>query len=142
MGCAASTAAASQPSATATSGSKRKAALRERRATRDAKLQNFRAIPDQFQTLEQVTQEIRAAGLESSQLIIGVDFTKSNLWTGQNSFKGHAPYRAPLGYKPLSCARSMLLQGAFFCRYKCTDTIHNTALKFSVAFRPALTCSS
>lgn len=88
MGCAASTAAASQPSATATSGSKRKAALRERRATRDAKLQNFRAIPDQFQTLEQVTQEIRAAGLESSQLIIGVDFTKSNLWTGQNSFKG------------------------------------------------------
>jgi len=32
--------------------------------------------------------EIRKAGLESSQLIIGVDFTKSNLWTGQESFAG------------------------------------------------------
>jgi len=36
----------------------------------------------------QVILEIRKAGLESSQLIIGVDFTKSNLWTGQDSFKG------------------------------------------------------
>merc|ERR1712216_676268 len=41
-----------------------------------------------YQTIEQVQTEIRQAGLESSQLIIGVDFTKSNLWTGQQSFNG------------------------------------------------------
>jgi len=30
------------------------------------------------------------AGLESSQLLIGVDFTKSNLWTGKQSFGGRS----------------------------------------------------
>jgi len=48
----------------------------------------FRPIPDRFTSISQVQQAVRAAGLESSNLILGVDFTKSNTWTGRRSFGG------------------------------------------------------
>eukprot|EP00727_Mastigamoeba_balamuthi_P014355 m51a1_g9544 hypothetical protein (277) ;mRNA; r:852121-853505 len=48
----------------------------------------FCAIPDRYKTLEEVQAALRQAGLESSNLIIGVDFTKSNTWTGQRTFGG------------------------------------------------------
>ena len=48
----------------------------------------FQPIPDRFQTIEEVQKAVRAAGLESSNLIIGVDFTKSNTWTGEKTFGG------------------------------------------------------
>lgn len=34
----------------------------------------------------QVTEALYQAGLESSNLIVGIDFTKSNEWTGARSF--------------------------------------------------------
>ncbi|KAB2051803.1 hypothetical protein ES319_A12G078700v1 [Gossypium barbadense] len=43
-------------------------------------------IPDNFSSLDQVISALREAGLESSNLILGVDFTKSNEWTGRYSF--------------------------------------------------------
>ncbi|XP_058102013.1 E3 ubiquitin-protein ligase RGLG2-like [Magnolia sinica] len=43
-------------------------------------------ISDNYNSLEQVTEALRHAGLESSNLIIGIDFTKSNEWTGKVSF--------------------------------------------------------
>jgi len=46
----------------------------------------FEAIADRFQTIEEVQQGLRDAGLESSDLIIGVDFTKSNTWNGKKTF--------------------------------------------------------
>ncbi|XP_004488557.2 E3 ubiquitin-protein ligase RGLG4-like [Cicer arietinum] len=46
----------------------------------------YALIPDNFTTLEQVTTALRKEGLESSNLILGVDFTKSNEWTGKISF--------------------------------------------------------
>ncbi|KAK9809475.1 hypothetical protein WJX73_001393 [Symbiochloris irregularis] len=46
----------------------------------------FRTISDNFHTLDQVQDALRRNGLESSQLIIGFDFTKSNEWTGKRSF--------------------------------------------------------
>ena len=48
----------------------------------------FVPIPDRFETLEQVQAELRRAGLESSQLIVCIDATKSNTWTGAKSFGG------------------------------------------------------
>ncbi|XP_028551319.1 E3 ubiquitin-protein ligase RGLG3 isoform X1 [Dendrobium catenatum] len=43
-------------------------------------------IADNFNSLEQVTSALRESGLESSNLILGIDFTKSNEWTGRRSF--------------------------------------------------------
>jgi len=48
----------------------------------------FRTIGDNFKTYEELQQGLRDAGLESSNLIIGIDFTKSNTWTGKNTFNG------------------------------------------------------
>ncbi|XP_052182544.1 E3 ubiquitin-protein ligase RGLG1-like [Diospyros lotus] len=46
----------------------------------------FSRIDDNFISLEQVTDALARAGLESSNLIVGIDFTKSNEWTGARSF--------------------------------------------------------
>ncbi|KMZ64902.1 Copine I-like [Zostera marina] len=43
-------------------------------------------IGDNFNTLDQVISALRSSGLESSNLILGIDFTKSNEWTGRRSF--------------------------------------------------------
>ncbi|XP_059656355.1 E3 ubiquitin-protein ligase RGLG3 isoform X2 [Cornus florida] len=44
-------------------------------------------IADNFNSLDEVVSALREAGLESSNLILGIDFTKSNEWTGKYSFK-------------------------------------------------------
>ncbi|KAL5712866.1 RING-type E3 ubiquitin transferase [Ranunculus cassubicifolius] len=46
----------------------------------------FTKINDNYRSLDQVTQALSQAGLESSNLIVGIDFTKSNEWTGKQSF--------------------------------------------------------
>eukprot|EP01130_Rhizamoeba_saxonica_P016797 TRINITY_DN7835_c1_g2_i1.p1 TRINITY_DN7835_c1_g2~~TRINITY_DN7835_c1_g2_i1.p1 ORF type:complete len:268 (+),score=64.71 TRINITY_DN7835_c1_g2_i1:1-804(+) len=46
----------------------------------------FKPIPDQFNTFEQVQAALRDAGLEASSLMIGIDYTKSNRWTGAKTF--------------------------------------------------------
>ncbi|MCD7469741.1 E3 ubiquitin-protein ligase rglg3 [Datura stramonium] len=43
-------------------------------------------IADNYKSLDEVITALREAGLESSNLILGVDFTKSNEWTGKSSF--------------------------------------------------------
>jgi len=48
----------------------------------------FQAISDKFETLEQVQDGLRQCGLESSNLIIGVDFTGSNKTSGKLTFGG------------------------------------------------------
>ncbi|KAK8497659.1 hypothetical protein V6N13_141274 [Hibiscus sabdariffa] len=52
--------------------------------------QKYGFIPDNFSTLDQVTKALREAGLESSNLILGIDFTKSNEWTGRVSFNNRS----------------------------------------------------
>ncbi|KAL8268346.1 hypothetical protein R6Q59_002144 [Mikania micrantha] len=47
-------------------------------------------IPDNYSSLEQVTKALRESGLESSNLILGIDFTKSNEWTGKVSFNNRS----------------------------------------------------
>eukprot|EP00250_Pteridium_aquilinum_P005517 c15599_g1_i1 orf=195-1418(+) len=50
----------------------------------------FSCISDNYNTLDQVTNALRESGLESSNLIVGIDFTKSNEWTGKKSFNGRS----------------------------------------------------
>ncbi|KAL7138866.1 hypothetical protein ABFS83_09G011200 [Erythranthe nasuta] len=47
----------------------------------------YSRIDDNYHTLDQVTDALARAGLESSNLIVGIDFTKSNEWTGARSFQ-------------------------------------------------------
>ncbi|XP_039120436.1 E3 ubiquitin-protein ligase RGLG3 [Dioscorea cayenensis subsp. rotundata] len=44
-------------------------------------------IADNFNSLDEVISSLRESGLESSNLILGVDFTKSNEWSGRYSFR-------------------------------------------------------
>ncbi|XP_073148300.1 E3 ubiquitin-protein ligase RGLG2-like [Henckelia pumila] len=46
----------------------------------------YSRIDDNYSNLDQVTDALARAGLESSNLIIGIDFTKSNEWSGAKSF--------------------------------------------------------
>ncbi|XP_057770161.1 E3 ubiquitin-protein ligase RGLG3 [Salvia miltiorrhiza] len=50
------------------------------------KKQHSAYIADNFNSLDEVINALREAGLESSNLILGIDFTKSNEWTGKYSF--------------------------------------------------------
>ncbi|BAF24042.1 E3 ubiquitin-protein ligase RGLG2 [Oryza sativa Japonica Group] len=50
----------------------------------------FAKFGDDYHTLEQVTDALAHAGLESSNLIVGIDFTKSNEWTGRVSFNNQS----------------------------------------------------
>ncbi|KAJ3671737.1 hypothetical protein LUZ60_007816 [Juncus effusus] len=50
----------------------------------------YSKIADEFRSLDEVTEALAKAGLESSNLIVGIDFTKSNEWTGKHSFKGRS----------------------------------------------------
>ncbi|XP_057840562.2 E3 ubiquitin-protein ligase RGLG2 [Cryptomeria japonica] len=46
----------------------------------------YSRIADNYDSLDKVTEALAQAGLESSNLIVGIDFTKSNEWTGTKSF--------------------------------------------------------
>ena len=48
----------------------------------------FETIRDKYHTTQEVQQGLRDAGLESSNLIVAIDFTKSNTWTGKARFQG------------------------------------------------------
>ncbi|OQR97968.1 copine-like protein [Achlya hypogyna] len=58
--------------------------------------QTFKRIPDQYETYEQLQQALRASGLESSNLIVAIDYTKSNSWTGQHTFQGRCLHEIDL----------------------------------------------
>ncbi|NP_001145987.1 E3 ubiquitin-protein ligase RGLG2 [Zea mays] len=50
----------------------------------------YSRIADEYHSVDQVTDALAQAGLESSNLIVGIDFTKSNEWTGKFSFHGRS----------------------------------------------------
>lgn len=70
--------------------------------TVDRVQRKYTRIGDNYQTLNQVTDALAQAGLESSNLIVGIDFTKSNEWTGKISFNRrslHAIENTPNPYE-------------------------------------------
>jgi hypothetical protein len=48
--------------------------------------ERFEKIRDRFESLEEVTEALKKAGVESSDLILAIDLTKSNEWSGKHSF--------------------------------------------------------
>lgn len=68
----------------------------------------FSIISDNYHTLEQVTDALAQAGLESSNLIVGIDFTKSNEWTGSRSFNHRSLHHIGNGLNPYEQAISII----------------------------------
>ncbi|XP_042415407.1 E3 ubiquitin-protein ligase RGLG2-like [Zingiber officinale] len=68
----------------------------------------FSRIADGFTSLQQVTEELTKSGLESSNLIVGIDFTKSNEWTGKNSFHGSSLHHVGTTKNPYEQAISII----------------------------------
>ncbi len=73
-----------------------------------SKKHTFYSIGDQFNTLDEVQAALRTAGLESSNLIIGIDFTKSNTWTGERSFGGRCLHDTTAGVNPYQSVISII----------------------------------
>eukprot|EP00766_Chilomastix_caulleryi_P006789 gnl/Chilomastix_caulleri/917.p1 GENE.gnl/Chilomastix_caulleri/917~~gnl/Chilomastix_caulleri/917.p1 ORF type:complete len:275 (+),score=67.24 gnl/Chilomastix_caulleri/917:11-835(+) len=46
----------------------------------------YSAILDSYKSFDELAEGLRKAGLESSQLILGIDCSKSNQWTGAKSY--------------------------------------------------------
>ncbi|CAK9180435.1 unnamed protein product [Ilex paraguariensis] len=68
----------------------------------------YSRIADNYSSLEQVTEALAHAGLESSNLIVGIDFTKSNEWTGARSFKRRSLHHIGDGLNPYEQAISII----------------------------------
>jgi len=61
--------------------------------SKNKKVNNFISNIKSFTSLEQIQSELKKEGFESSNLIIGIDFTKSNEYTGKNSFYGYCLHK-------------------------------------------------
>ncbi|KAH7670638.1 putative E3 ubiquitin ligase protein [Dioscorea alata] len=68
----------------------------------------YSKIADNFECLEQVTEALAQAGLESSNLIVGIDFTKSNEWSGKHSFNNQSLHHIGASYNPYEQAISII----------------------------------
>ncbi len=61
-------------------------------------------IHDNFTTLSEVSSALAAAGLESSNLLVAIDFTKSNEWSGRTSHGNSLHSYSPTGLPPPYCS--------------------------------------
>ncbi|KAJ4961010.1 hypothetical protein NE237_020920 [Protea cynaroides] len=68
----------------------------------------YSRIADNYNSLEQVTEALAHAGLESSNLIVGIDFTKSNEWTGAKSFNRRSLHHIGDTLNPYQLAISII----------------------------------
>ncbi|KAI3407335.1 RING-type domain-containing protein [Psidium guajava] len=68
----------------------------------------YSSIADSYNSLDEVTEALARAGLESSNLIVGIDFTKSNEWTGAKSFNKRSLHDISNGLNPYEQAISII----------------------------------
>ncbi|KAK6256390.1 hypothetical protein SCA6_017695 [Theobroma cacao] len=68
----------------------------------------YSRIADNYNSLDQVTEALANAGLESSNLIVGIDLTKSNEWTGKRSFNRKSLHHIGDGLNPYEQAISII----------------------------------
>ncbi|XP_008797064.2 E3 ubiquitin-protein ligase RGLG2-like isoform X2 [Phoenix dactylifera] len=70
----------------------------------------YSRIDDNYTSLNEVTDALQQAGLESSNLIVGIDFTKSNNWTGKYSYNGRCLHDTGATQNPYEQAISIIGQ--------------------------------
>ncbi|XP_062010234.1 E3 ubiquitin-protein ligase RGLG2-like [Rosa rugosa] len=68
----------------------------------------YSRIADSYNSLEEVTEALARAGLESSNLIVGIDFTKSNEWTGKSSYNRRSLHHIGDGLNPYEHAITII----------------------------------
>ncbi|WJX47457.1 E3 ubiquitin-protein ligase rglg2, variant 2 [Trifolium repens] len=68
----------------------------------------YSRIADDYHSLDEVTTALSHAGLESSNLIVGIDFTKSNEWTGKRSFNRKSLHHIGNGQNPYEQAITII----------------------------------
>ncbi|XP_028772442.1 E3 ubiquitin-protein ligase RGLG2-like [Neltuma alba] len=68
----------------------------------------YSRIADNYNSVEEVTEALACAGLESSNLIVGIDFTKSNEWTGKQSFNRRSLHHIGTDLNPYEQAISII----------------------------------
>uniref|UniRef100_I1N6U9 VWFA domain-containing protein n=1 Tax=Glycine max TaxID=3847 RepID=I1N6U9_SOYBN len=68
----------------------------------------YSRITDNYNSIDEVTEALARAGLESSNLILGIDFTKSNEWTGKHSFNRKSLHHIGNGPNPYEQAISII----------------------------------
>ncbi|CAG7864580.1 unnamed protein product [Brassica rapa] len=68
----------------------------------------YSLIGDNYRSTDEVTAALLQAGLESSNLIVGVDLTKSNEWTGARSFDGKSLHHIGPAPNPYEQAISII----------------------------------
>eukprot|EP00252_Welwitschia_mirabilis_P003552 TRINITY_DN13610_c0_g3_i1.p1 TRINITY_DN13610_c0_g3~~TRINITY_DN13610_c0_g3_i1.p1 ORF type:complete len:434 (+),score=58.51 TRINITY_DN13610_c0_g3_i1:210-1511(+) len=68
----------------------------------------YSRIADNYRSLDEVTAALAESGLESSNLIVGIDFTKSNEWTGSKSFNRRCLHHIGDGLNPYEQAISII----------------------------------
>ncbi|XP_012850374.1 PREDICTED: E3 ubiquitin-protein ligase RGLG2-like isoform X3 [Erythranthe guttata] len=68
----------------------------------------YSRIGDNYNSLQEVTDALKRAGLESSNLIVGIDFTYSNTWTGKRSYGGRSLHHTGDGPNPYEQAISIV----------------------------------
>nr|KYP67613.1 E3 ubiquitin-protein ligase RGLG2 [Cajanus cajan] len=68
----------------------------------------YSRIADDYHSLDEVTTALSHAGLESSNLIVGIDFTKSNEWTGKRSFNRKSLHHIGSDHNPYEQAISII----------------------------------
>ncbi|XP_071709329.1 E3 ubiquitin-protein ligase RGLG2-like [Rutidosis leptorrhynchoides] len=68
----------------------------------------YSRIGDGYKSLEQVTSALTQAGLESSNLIVGIDFTRSNEWKGKKSFNNQCLHSIGVSQNPYEQAISII----------------------------------
>ncbi|KAJ3687494.1 hypothetical protein LUZ61_016658 [Rhynchospora tenuis] len=64
--------------------------------------------PHHCRTVDQVTESLAQAGLKSVNLIVGIDFTRSNEWTGKHAFHGRNLHHTSNSPNPYEHAISII----------------------------------
>ncbi|CAN6182512.1 unnamed protein product [Urochloa humidicola] len=79
-------------------------------------------ITGNYDSVDQVSEALAHAGLKSSNLILGIDFTRSNEWTGEHSFSGCSLHA--IGHTPNPYEETISIVGQTLSAFDKNDFVH------------------